>query len=91
MLSPLNVSRKLKYYFEAHPIVIFTDQPLKLILSKSNVTGRVTKCVMEIAGYNLEIRPRTTKKGKVLADFLNEYTTIGIEHLEKEVEEAKSK
>ena len=27
VLSLLNVSQKLKHYFEAHPIVIFTDQP----------------------------------------------------------------
>ena len=44
---------------------------------------------MEIAGYNLE-RPRTAKKGQVLADFLNEYTSIGIENPKKEVAEFKS-
>ena len=39
VLSLLNVSRKLKHYFEAHPIVIFTYQPLKSILSKPDITG----------------------------------------------------
>ena len=63
VLSLLNVSRKLKHYFDAHPIVIFTDQPLKSILSKPDITGRA-KWAMEIAGYNLEIRPETAKKAK---------------------------
>ena len=39
VLSLLNVSRKLKYYFEAYSIVVFTDQPLKSILSKPDTTG----------------------------------------------------
>ena len=45
---------------------------------------------MEIAGYNLEIRLWTVKKGQVLADFRNEYTIIGIENPKKEVAEIKS-
>ena len=59
-------------------------------MSKPDITGRVTKWAMEIAEYNLEIRPRKVKKGQVLADFLNEYTAIGIKNPRSKVTEVKS-
>ena len=31
--------RKLCHYFQAHPIVVLTDQPLKQILQQPNTSG----------------------------------------------------
>ena len=45
---------------------------------------------MELAWYDLDIRPWTTKQGHELADLLNEYTSIGVENPEKKKAEEKS-
>jgi hypothetical protein len=37
----LIASRKLRHYFQGHPIKVVTDRPLKTILRNPNVTGRV--------------------------------------------------
>jgi hypothetical protein len=37
----LITSRKLRHYFQGHPIKVVTDRPLETILRNPNVTGRV--------------------------------------------------
>ena len=43
-------ARKLRAYFEAHPIKVLTDSPLKKILHKPDVSGRLLKWSIEISG-----------------------------------------
>lgn len=84
VLSLVYAKRKLRHYFEGHPIIVMTNQPLKAILSKLNLTGRMTKWAIELGMYNINIKPRTTKKGQVLADFVSECTTQARKGAEKE-------
>jgi hypothetical protein len=37
----LIASRKLRHYFQGHPIKVVTDRPLEIILRNPNITGRV--------------------------------------------------
>ena len=39
----LIAARKLQHYFQAHPIVVLTDQPLKQILQRPDTSGRLLK------------------------------------------------
>jgi hypothetical protein len=39
----LLASRKLRHYFQGHPIKVATDRPLETILRNPNVTGRVAE------------------------------------------------
>ncbi|GJX33498.1 reverse transcriptase domain-containing protein [Tanacetum coccineum] len=71
-LSLLHTSRILRRYFEAHPIKVITDQPLKLILNKAQASGKLTKYSVELGAYNITYEPRSAMKGQVLADFLSE-------------------
>ncbi|GJU15246.1 reverse transcriptase domain-containing protein [Tanacetum coccineum] len=41
VLALLSASRRLKRYFQAHTVVVITDQPIKQLLSKSEISGRV--------------------------------------------------
>ena len=43
VLTIVHATRKLRSYFQTHPIVVVTDQPLKQILSKPNMSGRIVK------------------------------------------------
>ncbi|GJY84237.1 reverse transcriptase domain-containing protein [Tanacetum coccineum] len=72
VLALLSASRRLKRYFQAHTIVVITDQPIKQLLSKSEISGRMLKWKFELEGYDIQYRPRTSIKGQILADFIVE-------------------
>ncbi|GJR07616.1 reverse transcriptase domain-containing protein [Tanacetum coccineum] len=71
-LALRHVSRRLKRYFEAHPITIITDQPIKQILSNADMSGRLAQYSVELGAYNIMYEPHSATKGKILADFINE-------------------
>ncbi|GJV23080.1 reverse transcriptase domain-containing protein [Tanacetum coccineum] len=62
----------LRRYFQAHPIAVVTDQPIKQIISRPDVAGRLQKWNVMLGEHNITYRPRTSVKGKILADFLVE-------------------
>ncbi|GJQ99866.1 reverse transcriptase domain-containing protein [Tanacetum coccineum] len=80
-LCLLHMSRRLRRYFEAHSIKVITDQPIKQILNKPEVFGKLARYAMELEAYNITYVPRNATKGQVLADFINE-VPAGIKHLE---------
>lgn len=71
-LALLHLSRRLRRYFEAHPIKVITDQPIKQILDKAEASERLAKYTVELRAYNITYVPRNAIKGQVLADFINE-------------------
>ncbi|KAK0574861.1 hypothetical protein LWI29_030216 [Acer saccharum] len=73
-LSLIVASRKLRPYFQSHPIVVLTNQPLRQVLQKPELTGRLTKWAMEISEFDIQFRPRTSVKGQAVADFIAEHS-----------------
>ena len=67
-----NAKKKLRHYFETHPIIVVTDFPIKQILSKPDLSGRLTKWEIDLGVYDIRYLPRAAKKGQVMADFLVE-------------------
>ncbi|GJW01264.1 reverse transcriptase domain-containing protein, partial [Tanacetum coccineum] len=67
-----NASRRLRRYFEAHPITVIMDQPIKQILGRAEMSGRLAQYAVELGAYKITYEPRNSMKGQVLADFLNE-------------------
>nr|GEV92730.1 reverse transcriptase domain-containing protein [Tanacetum cinerariifolium] len=65
-------SKRLRRYFQAHPITVITDQPIKQVMSRPDVAGRLQKWSIMLGEHNITYRPRTSIKGQILADFLNE-------------------
>nr|XP_043616181.1 uncharacterized protein LOC122588107 [Erigeron canadensis] len=78
-LALVHAARRLRRYFQAHPIQVLTDKPIKQILTKPEVSGRLAKWAVELGEHEIEFKPRMSIKGQVLADFLAEvpitYTT----------------
>ncbi|GKA34358.1 reverse transcriptase domain-containing protein [Tanacetum coccineum] len=72
VLALLSASKRLKRYFQAHTIVVITDQPIKQLLSSSEISGRMLKWKFELEGYDIQYTPRTAIKGQILADFIVE-------------------
>ncbi|XP_027156010.1 uncharacterized protein LOC113756573 [Coffea eugenioides] len=76
VLALVHAACKFRPYFQTHSIVVITDQPLRQILTKPEVSGRMTKWVVELAEHDIGYQPRTAIKAQVLADFLAEGASL---------------
>nr|GFA74731.1 reverse transcriptase domain-containing protein [Tanacetum cinerariifolium] len=72
VLSMVFATKRLRRYFQAHPITVIIDQPIKQVMSRPDVAGRLQKWSIMLGEHNITYRPRTSIKGQILADFLNE-------------------
>ncbi|GJV29794.1 reverse transcriptase domain-containing protein, partial [Tanacetum coccineum] len=72
VLALVHASKCLKRYFQAHPIIVITDQPIQQVLSRPKVAGRLQKWSIELGEYAIHYRPRVSVKGHILADFIVE-------------------
>ncbi|GJX17127.1 reverse transcriptase domain-containing protein [Tanacetum coccineum] len=72
ILALVFATKRLRRYFQAYPIAVITDQPIKQIISRPDVTGRLQKWSVMLGEHNITYRPRTFVKGQILADFLVE-------------------
>ncbi|GJY27086.1 reverse transcriptase domain-containing protein [Tanacetum coccineum] len=72
VLALVQASKRLRRYFQAHPIIVVTDQPIKNILSNPEVAGRMQKWSIQLGEFGIHYRPRIFVKWQVLADFIME-------------------
>ena len=70
-------AQKLRPYFQAHPVVVLTNLPLRGTIHKPDLFGRIAHWAMELSEYGIQYKPRLSKKGQVLADFLAEIPQPG--------------
>jgi hypothetical protein len=66
--------RKLRHYFEAHPITVVSSFLLGEIIRNPDAVGRITKWSVELMGETLSYAPRKVIKSQILADFVAEWT-----------------
>ncbi|KAK1406979.1 hypothetical protein QVD17_38589 [Tagetes erecta] len=78
-LALIYASRRLRRYFDDHPIQVVTEQPLQQVLKKPEVSGRLAKWAIELGTYRVTYKPRTAIKGQIIADFLTEISKEGEE------------
>jgi hypothetical protein len=62
--------RKLRHYFESHPVTSF---PLGEIIQCREASGRIAKWAVEIMGETISFAPWKAIKSQVLADFVAEW------------------
>jgi ribonuclease HI len=65
--------RKLRHYFESHPVTVVSSFPLGEIIQCREASGRVAKWAVELMGKTISFAPRKAIKSQVLADFLAEW------------------
>jgi ribonuclease HI len=66
--------RKLRHYFESHPVTVVSSFPLGEIIQSREALGRIAKWTVELMGETLSFAPRKAIKSQVLADFLAAWT-----------------
>ncbi|GJV32953.1 reverse transcriptase domain-containing protein [Tanacetum coccineum] len=64
VLALVHASWRLRRYFQANPIVVITDQPIKQILSRPENTERILKWKFKLEVFDITYRPRTSIRGK---------------------------
>jgi len=68
-------ARKLRHYFEAHKIIVVTDQPLHDLFSNREASVRIAKWASELSEFYIDFERRTAIKSQVLADFIADWTS----------------
>ncbi|KAL6323501.1 hypothetical protein AAG906_039076 [Vitis piasezkii] len=71
-LALRSVARKLRPCFQAHQVIILTNQLLRNILHKPDLSGRMVRWVIELDEYKIKYQPKLAMKGQVMVDFIAE-------------------
>ena len=69
-------ARKLRHYFQEHPIVVVSEAPLANILNNPEATGRVSMWEIEMSPRDITYEKRKAVKSQVLPDFITEWIEL---------------
>ncbi|XP_074365336.1 uncharacterized protein LOC141706495 [Apium graveolens] len=78
-------SVKLRHYFESHKICVRTNYPMKTVLSKPELTGRLAKWSIRLSMYDITYESRTTIKSQSLADFMADFSPTLLNQTDEEL------
>ena len=53
----VTMARKLKPYFQAHTIIVLTDQPLRRTMSSPEAAKRMALWAIELSEFDIQYRP----------------------------------
>jgi len=62
--------RRLRHYFQEHPITVVSSSPLSDIICNREANGRVAKWAVEIGIFSIKYSPHTAIKSQALTDFI---------------------
>jgi ribonuclease HI len=68
--------RKLRHYFDAHPITVVSKYPLGEVIQNPEAELRIAKWALELMGQNITYALRSAIKSQVLTDFVVEWTEL---------------
>ena len=67
-------SRKLHPYFQAHTILVMTNQSLQKAMGRPDAARRMVQWAVELSQFDVDYRPRMAIKAQALANFVTEFT-----------------
>jgi len=82
-LALLTAARRLRQYFLAHTVIVRTDQPIRQILGRPDVAGRMMKWSLELSEFDIHFESRKALKAQVFANLLAEMTFSAEENTEE--------
>ncbi|XP_019416415.1 PREDICTED: uncharacterized protein LOC109327705 [Lupinus angustifolius] len=68
----LIATRRLRQYFQSHATIVRTNQPIRKILHKPELAGRMITWSIELSQFDIRFEPRTAIKSQVISDFVAE-------------------
>src|SRR3954468_21455283 len=69
-------AKKLKQYFEEHPIKVICEAPIAKILSNKDASGRISKWEIELSPYAPPFDRRDAIKSQAVADFFVDWDEV---------------
>ncbi|RDY13740.1 Retrovirus-related Pol polyprotein from transposon 17.6, partial [Mucuna pruriens] len=73
-LAVVIASRRLRPYFQNFSIIVRTDLPIRQVLRKSDMAGRMVAWSVQLSEFDISFERRGHVKAQVLVDFINELT-----------------
>ncbi|XP_072060188.1 uncharacterized protein [Arachis hypogaea] len=67
-------ARRLRPYFQSHEIHVRIDHPLRQVLQKPELAGRLVKWSVELLEFNIRYEGRASIKSQFLADFIAKFS-----------------
>ena len=80
-------STKLRHYFETHRIHVKTNYPVKNVLRKPEISGRMAKWSVKLSAFDLVYEPRNAIKSQALADFVADFSSDIQDEVDLEVQQ----
>ena len=76
----------MRPYFQANPVLVMTDQPIKKSINKPKAIGRMIQWALKLCQFNVKYHPKTAIKAQALANFITEFTVLNEEGTIDEME-----
>jgi len=76
VLALVFLARRLRHYFRSHNLTVKLDYPIKQILQKPELAGRMTAWAVELSEFGLRCESRGPMKAQFLAEFLTELPLV---------------
>ncbi|RDX80913.1 Retrovirus-related Pol polyprotein, partial [Mucuna pruriens] len=71
-LAVVTTSRRLRPYFQTFSVIVRTDLPIRQVLRKPDLAGRMVAWSVQLSEFDVSFERRGHVKAQVLADFVNE-------------------
>jgi len=65
-------ARRLHHYFQSFTVIVMTNLPIRNVLQKPDVAGRMVRWEVELSEFDVQYEPRGLIKGQVYTDFVVE-------------------
>ena len=72
----VTAARKLKPHFQAHTIIVLTDQPLRRAMSSPEAVGRMALWAVELSEFDIQYCLRMAIKRQAVANFITEFAQL---------------
>jgi len=71
-LAVVFVAQRLHYYFQSFTVIVITNLPIRKVLQKVDVAGRMVHWEVELSKFDVQYESRGPIKGHVYAEFVVE-------------------
>ena len=68
-------ARRLHHYFQSFTVILMTDLPIRKVLQKPDMVGRMVHWAVELSEFDVHYELRGPIKGQVYADFVVELSS----------------
>ena len=69
------VARGLRHYFQSFTVIVTTNVPIRKVLQKPDMAGRMVRWAVELFEFDVQYKPRGPIKDKVYVDFVVELSS----------------